>query len=229
MRHIPTALALVALSIGVANAQTAASQYESFVPTTELYTTNGEPPDTALVQRLFTLAFTEPCSAAIDGGFGGPAPLVHDFTYRGSHDAPTDPERKFRLYQFNCSGGAYNLSSVFYGWDELAGLAPLSFASPMVKPEYEDDGADGKLVSLKLTGMGASVLMTNVVVDGKTGAITGTAYWRGIGDASSSGTWALDDGQYRLVTYEVDASYDGEINPVRVYDVSEPQDVALPE
>ena len=229
MRLIPTALAIVALTAGAAHAQPAAGQYESFVPTTELYTTNGEPPDTALVQRLFTLAFTEPCSAAIDGGFGGPAPLVHDFTYRGSYDEPTDPERKFRLYQFNCSGGAYNLSSVFYGWDELNGLAPLSFASPMVKPDYEDDDADGKLVSLKLTGMEASFLMTNVEVDGRTGAITATGYWRGIGDASSSGVWQLADGEYGLVTYDVDASYDGVINPIRVYALTEPQDVTLPE
>jgi hypothetical protein len=229
MRHILPVTAVLLASASGALAQDA-TDYSMFVPTTELYTATGEPPETALVQRLFTLAFTEPCGPAIDGGYGGPEPQVFDFTYRGSYDEPTDPERKFRLYQFNCSGGAYNFSSVFYGWDEIDGLKPLSFAAPTVKPTYEDEdqNPDGKLVGLQWTGMDASFLVTNAQVDTSSGAIASAAYWRGIGDASSLGTWVLSDGRYVLDTYDVDASYDGEVNPVRLYDLSSPIDIELP-
>lgn len=231
MRQFLPALAALLLASPAAVAQSDDVNYSTFVPTTELYTGEAEPPATALVQRLFTLAFTEACGPAIDGGYGGPEPLIFDLSYRGSYDEPSDPERRFRLYQFNCSGGAYNFSSVFYGWDEVDGLSPLSFAFPSVKPEYEDleTNPDGRLVGLQLVGTSASFLVTNATVEEGTGVISSSAYWRGLGDASSVGTWSLADGDYRLVTYDVDASYDGEVNPVRVYDVTQPQDVALPE
>lgn len=225
MRRLLTVLAAVAMT-----APALAQDYDDFVPTTELSTATETPPDTALVRRLFTLAFTEPCNAAIDGGYGGTEPQVFDLTYKGSYDEPDAPERKFRLYQFNCNGGAYNFSSVFYGWDEIDGLQPISLATPSVKPTYDEaagDG-DGKLIKLELTGMTASLLATNAAVDPKSGTIAATAYWRGIGDASSVGVWSLADGEYQLVTYDVDASYDGEVNPVRVFDRAEPEDIALP-
>lgn len=225
---------LVAVSIApaaFAQAENPPGEYDSYVPTTELSTTAETPPDTALVRRLFTLAFTEPCNAAIDGGYGGSEPQVFDLSYKGSYDEPDAAERKFRLYQFNCNGGAYNFSSVFYGWDELDGLQPISLPVPSVMPTYDEaagDG-DGKLTRLELAGMTASFLATNAEVDTKTGTITSTAYWRGIGDASSTGVWSLADGEYRLVTYDVDASYDGEVNPIRVFDRSQPEVVALPD
>lgn len=228
-RLLTVLAAVLATSSALAQAD-AAQDYDSFVPTTELATATETPPDTALVRRLFTLAFTEPCNAAIDGGYGGTEPQVFDLTYKGSNDESDDPERKFRLYQFNCNGGAYNFSSVFYGWDEIDGLQPLSLPSPSVKPTYDEASgeADGKLIGLEVRGMTASFLATNAAVDPKSGTIAATAYWRGIGDASSIGVWSLADGEYRLVTYDVDASYDGDVNPVRVFDRSEPEDIVLP-
>jgi len=231
MRRVLTAFTALALTVpAFAQGDAAPKDYDSFVPSTELSTATELPPDTALVRRLFTLAFTEPCNAAIDGGYGGTEPQVFDLTYKGSYDEPDAPERKFRLYQFNCNGGAYNFSSVFYGWDEIDGLQPLSLPSPSVMPTYDDaaDNGDGKLVGLEVTGMTASFLATNATVDPGSGTIATAAYWRGIGDASSVGVWSLADGEYRLFTYDVDASYDGEVNPVRVYDRSEPEEIALP-
>lgn len=231
MRRLLTVLAALSVtSPAFAQAEASPQNYDSFVPTTELSTATETPPDTALVRRLFTLAFTEPCNAAIDGGYGGSEPQVFDLAYKGSYDEPDAPERKFRLYQFNCNGGAYNFSSVFYAWDEIDGLQPLSLASPSVKPSYDEAAADGdgKLIKLELTGMTASFLVINAEVDAKSGTIAATGYWRGIGDASSTGVWSLADGEYRLVTYDVDASYDCEVNPVRVFDRTEPEEIALP-
>jgi hypothetical protein len=229
MRRLLIILAAVAATSAALAQTDSPPDYDSFVPTTELATATEAPPDTALVRRLFTLAFTEPCNAAIDGGYGGTEPQVFDLTYQGSYDEADAPARKFRLYQFNCNGGAYNFSSVFYGWDELDGLRPLSMATPTVKPSYDEAAGDGKLVKLELTGMTARFLVTNAEVDPRSGTITSSAYWRGIGDASSIGVWSLADGEYRLVTYDVDASYDGEVNPVRVFDRTEPEDIALPD
>lgn len=41
---------------------------------------------------------------------------------------------------------------------------------------------------------------------------------RGVGDASPNGVWTFRDGNFVLVKYDVDASYDGEIEPQTVVD-----------
>ena len=46
--------------------------------------------------------------------------------------------------------------------------------------------------------------------------------WRGLGDASSNGTWLFRDGTFTLVRYDVDASEDGKIDPQTVFDVDTP-------
>jgi hypothetical protein len=48
--------------------------------------------------------------------------------------------------------------------------------------------------------------------------ITSASKWRGVGDASDSGTWIFRNGEFTLVKYDVDASYDGEVNPETVLD-----------
>jgi len=40
----------------------------------------------------------------------------------------------------------------------------------------------------------------------------------GVGDASDSGTYLFRNGNFSLVQYDVDASYDGEENPQTVVD-----------
>jgi hypothetical protein len=62
--------------------------------------------------------------------------------------------------------------------------------------------------------------IANAEVDAASGTIRSTGYWRGIGDASSVGEWRLIEGDFVLVKYDVDASYDGEINLRTVWDTT---------
>lgn len=211
---ITAAVALLALPAAAQDAD-----YADFVPDTTLSTYGDGPPDTALVVRLFTLAFTEECSQAIDGGIGGIGPETWDIAYREYWDEPDDPARAYRLYQFTCNAGAYNVGSVFYGWSDSMGLQPLSFAVAHAIPQYdetEDDATDAPLIGLDMQGIGSRTRLTNAQFDPATETITATAYWRGIGDAAETGVWAFGTGEFVLVRYDVDASYDGEINPETV-------------
>jgi hypothetical protein len=38
--------------------------------------------------------------------------------------------------------------------------------------------------------------------------------WRGLGDASESGVWVFENGEFSLDAFEVDPTFDGEINPL---------------
>lgn len=208
----------------------AGGDYSDFVPTTELYTAGDEPPETRLVQRLYELAFTELCNAAIDGGYGGPAPEVFDFTWRSQYDEASDPERQYRLYQFNCYGGAYNFSSVFYGWSADDGVRALSFATPHIEVIYaQGDTLGEKLEGIEVLGFEARAMIANVRFDEASKTLNGGGYWRGLGDASDYGVWRFREGAFVLETYDVDASYNGEIDPERLVDYARPDDVPAPE
>ena len=224
------ALALLPLCLPALGQEGAATgEYSSFVPDTGLFTATSEPPDTALVERLFVLGFTEACNAAIDGAFGGSVPETFDLSYRSSYDEADAPERKYRLYRFNCNGGAYNFSSVFYGWDESDGLAPISFAVPSLDVKYAEGDTEGaKVTAVELIGFEARAQLTNASFDMASQTIGAGAYWRGLGDASDEGVWRFREGRFVLERYDVDASYNGEVDPQRVFDTMRAGDVPGP-
>jgi hypothetical protein len=120
------------------------------------------------------------------------------------------------LYQFYCFSGAYNVNYVYYIKDEWDGVEPVSFAVPAFDVKYKDDDYDSEVESIKVTGFTTLSMLTNAAFDPETGTINNTAHWRGLGDASSGGRWVFDEGQFVLKSYDVDPSYDGEINPRRI-------------
>lgn len=224
------ALAMLPLALpAIAQDSATTGDYSNLVPDTGLYTAVSEPPDTALVERLFVLGFTEACNAAIDGAFGGSVPETFDLTYRTEYDEPDAPDRKYRLYRFNCNGGAYNFSSVFYGWDESDGLAPISFAVPSLDVKYAEGDIEGaNVTAVNVVGFEARAQLSNASFDIASQTIGAGAYWRGIGDASDEGVWRFREGRFVLERYDVDASYNGEVDPQRVVDYTRAEDMPGP-
>lgn len=143
------------------------------------------------------------------------------FTYQPSWDENAEPE-EVTLFRVWCMSGAYNVNHAYYILTDFNGLMPLSFATPTYKTEYgEADDGDAPLESLKVTGMGTSNFLVNSEFDPDSKTITAHSLWRGIGDASSTGWWVFDQGDFSLQQYDIDASYDGEANPETVVDYRE--------
>lgn len=138
--------------------------------------------------------------------------------YRYSHDTDSDPEREARLFRFYCGAGAYNENHVYYQYDEEDGLRELQFATPDLDIRYADDNSDEKVDSITVIGYSATSKLVNSFYDEASHSITSHGKWRGVGDASDSGTWIFRNGAFSLVKFEVDASYDGEIDPETVLD-----------
>lgn len=140
------------------------------------------------------------------------------FTYKPSWSEDADPE-EVTLFRVWCMSGAYNVNHAYYILTPYEGLLPLTFATPTYEAKYgEADGVDGPLESLTMTGMGTSNFLVNSEFDPDSLTITAHSYWRGIGDASSSGWWVFDDGAFKLQQFDIDASYDGEVNPETIVD-----------
>lgn len=140
------------------------------------------------------------------------------FSYQPGWDPDGEPVQ-VTLYRVWCMSGAYNVNHAYYIETESDGVLPLSFAVPTFDAVYaESEVVDAPLESLTVTGMGTSNFLVNSEFDAESLTISSTSYWRGIGDASSAGTWMFVDGEFTLVRYDIDASYDGEVNAETVID-----------
>ena len=162
-----------------------------------------------------------------DFGSGTPSqftPDVYELTYTVSW-APEDPPREMRVYRFFCSQGAYNTGHVYLTANDDDGVRIAFFAAPTFDIAYEPAAtgraADEVVRSIQITGMGTQPVLINSEFDPGTGTITSYSHWRGIGDASTIGTWTLIDGGYSLQTYDLDASYDGSVDHIRVFEMGQ--------
>lgn len=145
-------------------------------------------------------------------------PEIHELAYRDAGQAESEPDRKARLFRFLCGHGAYNSNEVYYLADDFGGFRQLQFAEPELDIRYASDDPDGKLESVSIIGYRTADMLVSSSFDAETGTLQSFAKWRGVGDASTVGAWLFRGGTFSLTKYDVDASYDGEVNPETVLD-----------
>lgn len=161
-----------------------------------------------------------------------------DQCLRYADDRPAPTRREFAMadhsenvtvttFEFECDFGAYNLVRAFLMHTEINGLRPVPFVVPVPNVRYQEtaenkeDVSVGPVERIDILGYRTSMTLLNPEIDDATGQIVTQELWRGIGDASSSGTWDLTPGGYVLRQYSIDATYNGEIDPVTVLDLRE--------
>jgi len=180
---------------------------------------DGPPPpkkDAALEQakKAFLATYGDQC----DKDLLANEPETFSITYKGKDAAAGDPDKETRLFHFSCSAAAYNESSVYYISDDVSGVRQLQFTEPEMDIRYVNNDSEGKLESMHVIGFQTTGWAVNSNYDKDAHTITTFNKWRGVGDASSSGTYLFRNGDFSLVQYDVDASYDGEENPQTVVD-----------
>ncbi len=83
-------------------------------------------------------------------------------------------------------------------------------------------GQSANAFELGIIGFQTDERLVNSSYDDATRSITSNNKWRGVGDAGTSGTWLFRNGQFSLVQFDVDASFDGQNNPETVLDYNTP-------
>ena len=150
---------------------------------------------------------------------GQEPPQHYRLTWRPSYASADSPDEVSHLFRFFCYRGAYNEIHVYLMTNEATGaIRPLAFSSPELDIQYEDDDSEKPAKDIRIVGYQTENMLVNSDYDPETMSIMSHSKWRGLGDASSSGTWLFRQGQFSLVRYDVDPSYDGEIEPVTVLD-----------
>jgi hypothetical protein len=179
------------------------------------------PPRDAILEQAkaaFDAAYGDRCSPpSANGAAAGPQAFA-----LGDRDSGAGADAAgARLFRFSCSTSAYNEDSVYYLHDEIGGLRQLQFATPELDIHYAGDGQE-EVEAVNVVGFRASDRLANSDYDEATMTIRSHAKWRGVGDASEAGAWLFRNGDFALVRYEVDASWDGEPNPETVLDYETP-------
>lgn len=165
-------------------------------------------------KKAFAASHGEEC-ASPDGETEPAEPERYVIKY---HSAGDSDEREARLFRFFCGMGAYNEGHFYYQADMVHGVREIHFATPELQIQYENGDSEGKVEAIDIIGYRSEGQLINSFYDDATKAISSHAKWRGVGDASASGMWLFRDGEFSLVQYDVDATFDGEINPETVLD-----------
>lgn len=184
---------------------------------------DGPPPPKkdAVLERakaMFASAYGDQCDPASPGGEAAGEPEEHIIHYTDSGDGGGAEEKAARLFRFFCTMGAYNETAIYYLSTGGDTLRQVQFATPELDIRYENADSQEKVQSVAIVGFQTDERLVNPSYDDNTKSITSHAKWRGVGDAGTSGTWLFRNGQFSLVQFDVDASYDGEINPETVLD-----------
>lgn len=165
---------------------------------------------------LFEATSGEECNGA---SFGEqPPPDVHPISFRPSHADDDAPLETATLLRFFCGAGAYNEMHVYFLSTPADGLRQLSFAEPELQIRHQDEDEEKPVEEMRIVGYTAQTILVNSDFVPEDYTILSHAKWRGLGDASATGLWLFRDGHFSLVRFEVDPTYDGEINPETVLD-----------
>ncbi len=175
----------------------------------------------AKADAVFEAAYGDTCLRHVVLADDEADPQEYELTFRPSWAGEDGEDETFRLFRYFCTRGAYNETHIHLmaGYDGEVEI--VSFAVPEADIRYVDDDSDGDLESMELIGFSARAQLVNSAFDPETRELTANGRWRGLGDASDSGLWIFRDGTFDLVRFEIDPTYDGEINPVAIFDVNE--------
>lgn len=145
---------------------------------------------------------------------------VWPIQYKPKGDEPDAAPVTLKLHQLFCYSGAYNVSYAYMIESEDYGFAAVQFAVPEFDPVYENPDDDTKVLRVDVAGFATQNVLANPTFDLATTTLKSNLAWRGIGDASSVGTWRFIEGKFVLTRFEIDASYDGDVNLSAIYDAN---------
>ncbi|MCF6327651.1 MAG: hypothetical protein L3J21_10215 [Devosiaceae bacterium] len=174
------------------------------------------------VQKQFYSDYSNNCDSIIRDNSNLVKPEVFELQFNYSYEEADAPKNKFTLYVFPCSDGPFNSGSVLYGFEEGAQeVNQLHFAEPEYDIDFTDDTFE-KVLDIRLRGFSTTNTLFNLKVDPENNTIFSITKWRRIADASASGLWKFESGRFVLKSFDVDATYDDQINPKRIWGEEEP-------
>lgn len=120
--------------------------------------------------------------------------------------------RQALVVEMPCQIGAYNQTAVYLLSDQHGTVSEVVFPSPQVDVRYAgDDSVTVEDITITETPEMREVVNPSFDADSRT--VTERNKWRGLGDAYTVTQWGFKNGKFEIMSFAVDASFDGEDNP----------------
>jgi len=160
---------------------------------------------------LYLAEFGRSCGLSAGVRGGSTPPDVYEISYKYDEKSEGKPDSKASLFRFPCNMGAYNETHVYYLKAPIDPLQPVAFVKPVLDITYDDPDST-KLRTMAVKGFDSAFEVVNSDFNPADNTITTFSKWRGIGDASSVGFYRFSESRFILWNYDVDPTYDGEMN-----------------
>ncbi|VAW21019.1 hypothetical protein MNBD_ALPHA11-1747 [hydrothermal vent metagenome] len=179
-------------------------------------------PIDALVHERFLAIYSGLCDELLTGpDLTATEPYIYQLFFRRSYQSSDQPDIEYRLYEYPCYAGAYNISSVYFSANDYDEVEQIFFPFPDYDVTYKDE-EETIVDQVTLNGFYAWENLTNPGFDEKSMTLYSNSKWRGLGDASSSGRWQFKEGRWLLKSFDIDPTYDGKISMIRIFGEGKP-------
>ena len=122
--------------------------------------------------------------------------------------------RQALIVEFPCQIGAYNQTSVYLLSDQQGAVSEIVFPSPKFDVAYEGEGATATADKIVIYETPYLREVVNPSYDPASRTMSERNKWRGLGDAYTQTRWQFKNGKFEITYFAVDATFDGEDNPV---------------
>lgn len=122
--------------------------------------------------------------------------------------------RQALIVEFPCQIGAYSQTAVYVLSDQHGTVSEIVFPSPKFDVNYVggDETAGVDTIVVYETPYLREVV--NPSYDSASRTMSERNKWRGLGDAYTATRWQFKNGKFEITYFAVDATFDGQDNPV---------------
>lgn len=122
--------------------------------------------------------------------------------------------RQALIVEFPCQIGAYSQTAVYLLSDQHGAVSEIVFPSPKFDIIYDGEGADQMVKDIIVYETPYLREVINPSYDSSSRTMSERNKWRGLGDAYTETHWQFKNGKFEITYFAVDATFDGEDNPI---------------
>lgn len=121
--------------------------------------------------------------------------------------------RQALLIEFPCQISAYSQTAVYLMSDQHGTVTEVLFPAPVVQTTYQGKGSE-TVDEIVITETRSVREVVNPHYDNPSRIMSERNQWRELGDAFTETRWGYKDGRFQIMYFAVDASFDGNENPI---------------
>lgn len=122
--------------------------------------------------------------------------------------------RQALIVELPCQIGAYSQTAVYLLSDQHGRVSEITFPAPRIEVTYAGEGEAASVDRIDILEVPQRREVINPDYDSASRTMSERNEWREVGDAYSLTRWGFKNGKFEITYFAVDATFDGEDNPI---------------